>query len=142
MNAQAPYQKKLRSEFKKAACNKEPGKRRTHAFALRFTDAERAYLEQKAGALPLGTYIHKQILGEHEEKRLVLRRPKVNDEKLALVLAELGQSRLASNVNQLAKSANMGTLDVSRDIEQELQDAADAILEMRKALMIALGLKP
>lgn len=40
---------------------------------------------------------------------------------LALLLSELGQSRLASNINQLAKAANMGTLDITPEIEREIE---------------------
>ena len=61
---------------------------------------------------------------------------------LARVQAELGQSRLASNLNQLAKAANSGSLEVSPDTEKALQDACSDIKWMRYMLMQALGLEP
>ncbi len=111
-------------------------------FSLRLSTDERARLEAEAGGRPLGTYIRERLLGENAEKRRIQRKPRIDEQKIAVVLAELGRSRLSSNLNQLAKSANMGTLDVSRDIEQELKDACGAVLAMRDALIIALGLKP
>jgi len=65
--------------------------------------------------------------------------PTFRDKQIAQVLAELRASRLSSNLNQLAKSANMGTLDVSRNVEQELQDACGAVLAMRDALLTAVA---
>ena len=61
---------------------------------------------------------------------------------LALVLAELGQSRLASNINQLAKAANMGALDVTPEIERELETACREIQTMWALLIAALGVVP
>ena len=116
-------------------------KKRPSPFCVRLTPDERAYLKQLAGNRPLGAYIREQLLGERAEKRQELRSPQIDQEQYAALLAALGQSRLSSNLNQLAKSANMGTLDVSQNTEQQLQEAYACILEMRKALFMALGLK-
>ncbi len=116
-------------------------KRACPPFSLRLTPEERKCLDELAGNRPLGAYIRERLLGEHAQHRNFTRRPKVDQQQVALVLAELGNSRLSSNVNQLAKASNMGTLDVSEDVEQQLQDACAAIIAMRSCLMIALGLK-
>ncbi|WP_445190644.1 plasmid mobilization relaxosome protein MobC [Sphingobium sp. HWE2-09] len=52
----------------------------------------------------------------------------------------LGQSRLANNVNQLARSANSGSLPFTPETEQALSSAADDIAAMRKMLIKALNL--
>jgi len=111
-------------------------------FSMRLSAEERAFLEERAGGRPWAVYIRECVFGEAGSRRRSERRPKIEDQQLAGVLAELGRSRLASNVNQLAKSANMGALDVSEDVEQQLQDACAAILAMRDALIMALGLQP
>lgn len=111
-------------------------------FSLRLTVEERALLDELAGGWPLGAYIRQRLLGEKADKRRTVRKPKIDEQKLALVLAELGKSRLSSNLNQLAKAANMGTLDVSQEVEGQLQEACRAVLAMRDALITALGLKP
>lgn len=110
-------------------------------FSIRLTPEERTYLEHLAGNSPLSTYIRTKLLEKKAEKRRVLRKPKLQDSQYAALLAALGESRLSSNLNQLARHTNMGTLDVSEDTERELQDACKAVLEMRKALVLALGLQ-
>ncbi len=135
-------QQTLCSQFNQSSGANAPAKKKAPApFAIRFSDEERAYLEELAGNQPLGTYIRNQLLGDRAQKRRVTRKPNADHKMLAEVLASLGETRYASNLNQLAKHANMGTIDVSRDIEQELNDAYCAIIEMRKALFMALGLK-
>ena len=126
--------------FRKAA-GKPSNAKKARPFAVRLTDDERAYLKKKAGTRPLGTYIRECVLGDQGVKRKTYRQPKVNDKQLATVLAALGDSRLSSNVNQLARAVNTGTLDVTQDIEQQLEEAYEAILAMREALFMALGLK-
>ena len=54
------------------------------------------------------------------------------------MLAELGKSRLASNLNQLAKAANTGSLPVSPETEQALVQACEDVRRMRHALPAAL----
>lgn len=59
---------------------------------------------------------------------------------LAQVLGKLGQSRLSSNLNQLARLANTGVLDVDPETEAALVRAANEIREMRQILIAALDL--
>lgn len=59
---------------------------------------------------------------------------------LAQVLGKLGQSRLSSNLNQLARLANTGVLDVDPETEAALVRAANEIREMRQILIAALNL--
>ena len=118
-----------------------PG-RKAKRFPIRLTDDELAYLRSKAGRRPLSAWCREQLLGSRAEKRIELKQPQLEDQQYASLLAALGESRLSSNVNQLAKHANMGTLEIGPDTEAELRYAVQAIIEMRKALFIALGLKP
>ncbi|MBL1259813.1 MAG: hypothetical protein COB33_004675 [Thiotrichaceae bacterium] len=119
------------------ACKKKP-----HSpFSIRFSEDERSYLEQQAGNRPLGAYIRDELLAEKAQKRRISRKPAIEDVQYAALLAALGQSRLSSNLNQLSKNANTGTLDVSGDTEQQLQDACQAIFAMREALFVALRLR-
>ena len=129
--------------FNKVSCAapKPRRKKPPSPFSLRLSAEERAYLIRQAGNRPLGAYIRERLLGGKADKRRTFRRPKIDDKQIAKVLAELGASRLSSNLNQLAKSANMGTLDVARNVERELEDACGAVLAMRDALLTALGLK-
>lgn len=108
---------------------------------FRLTPDERKYLERKAGNRPLSAYIRETLLGDQCAKRRVQRKPKVNQKELAGVLASLGQSRMSSNLNQIAKAANSGSIDMTDDTQQQLEDAYKAIIAMRDALYIALGMR-
>ncbi|MDJ0387328.1 hypothetical protein QMO56_04300 [Roseomonas sp. E05] len=96
----------------------------------------------EAAGAPLGAYIKAKILGETAPARLRRSGHKVADQKaLAQILALLGQSCLASNLNQLAHLAHIGALPVSPEIEAELQEALALVREIRRLLVAALGLK-
>lgn len=129
----------------KSVVTQQTKKKRPSPFPVRFSEAERAYLEKEAGTLSLGTYIRQELLAEFDgvktRPRQRLHKPTVDQQKLAAVLAGLGHSQIPNNLNQLAKSANMGTLDISDDTDRQLQEAAQAVLAMREALFTALGLR-
>ncbi|MEO1197952.1 MAG: hypothetical protein AAFX39_01770 [Pseudomonadota bacterium] len=110
-------------------------------FSIRFTPEERSRLEAEAGQKPLGAYIRARLLDEAADKRRRSRRPRVDQETTARLLAELGKSRLASNMNQIAKALNTGTLDLGPEVAQDLREACDAIADMRSALIAALGVR-
>jgi len=111
-------------------------------FSLRLTAVERARLETQAGDVKLGAYIKSLLFAEDAPKYRKRRRGMALDEKkLAEVLACLGASRLSSNLNQLAKSANSGALYFDYDTKQAIKRACDDVGAMRVLLMRALGLK-
>ena len=111
-------------------------------FSLRFTAEERAELDHRAGNKPLGQYIREKLFGEAASPRAVKRRkPGVDQASLSQALGLLGQSRLASNMNQIAKAANMGALPVTPDLLEELHQACADISAMRNALIACQGLK-
>lgn len=110
-------------------------------FSLRLSLAERTKLEAEAGNQPLGTYIRDRLLGSKAEKRRRSHRPQVDQALLAQVLGKLGETRLASNMNQIAKAANIGTLDLPADVPRDITQACRDIRAMRETLISALGLK-
>ena len=135
----------IKDIFRKSASpdKKDRSKRKSALpFSLRLTLEERTRLNEQAGSQPIGAYIRSRIFGQNAKKRRAVRRPALDHQKLALVLSELGRSRLASNMNQLAKAANIGTLDFSEPVVNELREACRAIAQMREMLIAALGLKP
>ncbi len=117
------------------------GKPETKPFSIRLTDDERQLLLQRAGRLPLGTYIRDLILAEDlQTKRRRWTNPVKDHDALARVLASLGQSRIGNNLNQLAKAVNFGILPVTVETERDLSEACMAVAAMRYDLMRALGL--
>lgn len=106
-------------------------------FSLRLSFEERARLQQQADGMPLGAYIRERLLAEPPRRS---RLTPSDRQALLQVLGTLGQSRIANNLNQLAKQANLGTLPVTPDTEAALADASATIAAMREMLVRALGL--
>jgi hypothetical protein len=113
-------------------------------FSVRFTPEERERLDRAAAGMPLGAFLRSLIFDEDllKKRRKPRKSPVKDHQVLARLQAELGQSRLANNLNQLAKAANSGSLEVSPDTEKALQSACSDVKWMRHMLMEALGLEP
>ena len=107
------------------------------------TVEERARLEELAAGMTLSAYVRACVFAEKTRRRK--RRPKtvVEDKKAAAeALALLGQSRIASNLNQLAHHANMGILIVDEKDKAEIAEANAHLKAIRSLLMTALGKSP
>jgi Bacterial mobilisation protein (MobC) len=115
---------------------------RTPPFCLRLTFEERAKIEHDAAGMSIGAYIRSRLL---DPQSIVPRKrgkfPVKDHQALAKVLGLLGQSRIANNLNQLAKAANSGSLPVTPETEAELLAAVRAIDQMRGLLMEALQIE-
>jgi hypothetical protein len=118
-----------------------PSKERATPLSVRFTVAEKARLKQLAGSMPIGQYIRAQSLQGNTVPRAARRSPVKDAEPLGQLLGLLGQSRLASNLNQLAKAAHQGSLPVTQEVEDDLRRACAEVFEMRVLLLQALGLQ-
>lgn len=132
------------SAFEKAAAarNRQETPKAPPPFSIRFTLEERVRLNREAGNHSLSAHIRKKLFGQQIAPRKGLqRRPGVDDAALAKALSALGQSRLAPNMNQLAKAANIGRVRLTPASEAQLQQACADIAAMRRDLMKALGLK-
>jgi hypothetical protein len=112
--------------------------KRPPPFSIRLTGEERARLQAEAGTARLGTYIKEKALNAPPTKRAAA----VGDRKaLAQALALLGQSRIASNLNQLAHLGNIGALPLTPEIEEELREAFQHVGEIRALLLKATGIR-
>lgn len=116
----------------------------TENFIMRMSADERAALRELAGQLNLSqaAFIRAKIFDglplNNQKSNLGL-----DHESLAKILLLLGESRIANNLNQLAKHANMGTLNLtSKEIEAQLEESYTTIQWMRKTLIKTLGLTP
>lgn len=117
-------------------------RRREAPFSLRLTFEERSKLEAAANGLPLGAYIKAALFdGDLAKVRRRNTNPTQDSEALGRVLGALGQSRLSSNLNQLARAVNTGTLPVHPETETALIEACAEVAAMRQDLLQALGKK-
>lgn len=131
----------LRRDFGKSAGEAKP--KSPPPFSLRLSFDERVQLERDAAGKSLGAYVRERLFGKGVRPRRKGRKPPSRDnEALGRVLGALGASRLASNLNQLAKAVNTGSLPVTPETEKELREACAAVMAMRDELMRALGRGP
>ena len=116
----------------------EAAPKRPAPFSVRLSPAERERLEAEAEGVRLGTYIKVKLLDGAPTKRAtaIADRP-----ALAQALALLGQSRFASNLNQIAHLAHIGALTFTPEEQAELSAALRHVAEIRSLLLSALGKK-
>ena len=113
---------------------------RSCTISLRLTEEERAQIAQKAGSMSLSDYIRCTVLLTPCPRKHRLKAPIKDHKPLAQILALLGASRMASNLNQLARGLNTGSLIVTLETEEMIKEACTAIFQMRDLLLQALGL--
>lgn len=133
----------LRRDFSAVSANQAKKGKYPPPFSLRLTYEERARLEQDAAGKPLGAYIREQLLGDDVSPRKKIgNRPVQDQEALGRVLGALGGSRLSSNLNQLAKAVNTGSLPVTPETEADLREACREVVKIRRDLIRALDIVP
>lgn len=109
-------------------------------FSLRLNAEERRRLEEAAAGMALGAYIRAKLLdGDLSPRRTRGFAPIKDHAALAQVLGMLGHMRLANNLNQLARAANIGALPLTPEVEADLAKACAAVIAMKAELMRALG---
>ena len=131
------------TDFQEAAHSAPPKpKKRLPPFSLRLTREEKLFLQKKAGNMPIGSYIKAKVFdGDGPVKRRAVGLEVEDKKALSKALALLGQSRFSSNLNQLAKAANIGTLPMTPEVEQELLESCAHVREIKALLIKAVGLK-
>ncbi|MEO1721550.1 MAG: plasmid mobilization relaxosome protein MobC [Pseudomonadota bacterium] len=128
------------TSFAKAA---ENGRRRRTAsspLTLRLTPEERETLETLAAGTTLSAYVRGCLFAKEAKRRKKRSRDVVADKQAAAeALSLLGQSRIASNLNQLAYHANIGVLIIGEIEKAQIADANEHLSAIRGLLMQALG---
>lgn len=130
----------LAAPFRKASTPSAGKRGSVSPLTLRLTPEEREHLEGLATGMTLSAYVRACIFAEEAKRRK--RRPKniVADKKAAAeALALLGQSRIASNLNQLAYHANIGELIHGEEEKAQIIEANAHLQAIRSLLMKALG---
>lgn len=117
-------------------------KKRVAPVSVRLSAEERALLEEQAGALSLSAHIRERLFGEEVRQRKSRGRTPVKDHKsLAKVLRLLGETNLARDLESLQWSVEEGQICLSAKSEELLRLACVAVIEMRKDVLRALGLR-
>lgn len=109
--------------------------------SIRFSEDQISQLKIEANGQPLGVYVRGRLFDSGGSLRPHKVRPVKDPKALAQLLGKIGQSRLASNLNQMTRLAHSGALPVTSEICEELTRACQEISEMRALLVKALGLR-
>jgi len=133
---------RIRNDFVSAASDEDSRRRkRPSPITWRVTEEERKRLKSLAEGMPVSAYIRQCVFGKDAARRK--RRshtPARDQEALAKILAMLGASRIANNLNQLAYHANTGSLLLDEHTLGQINEAYDHVCTMREALIRTLGL--
>lgn len=118
----------------------KPSKPRPSPISLRITPEEREQLQELADGMTLSAYIRACVFSEEAKRRKKRPVSTIEDKQAAAeALALLGQSRIASNLNQLAYHANIGALIVGEVEKSKIAEANEHLAAIRVLLMQALG---
>ncbi|MEM8625661.1 MAG: hypothetical protein AAGG47_19385 [Pseudomonadota bacterium] len=100
-------------------------------------------MEKLAAGMTLSAYVRSRIFAVETKRRKRRAQPVVSDRHAAAqALALLGQSRIASNLNQLAYHANIGVLIVGDEEKAQIAEANAHLRSIRELLIAALGRHP
>lgn len=115
--------------------------KRPAPLSLRLTPEDRQRLERDAAGISLGSYIRWRLFDPDQPPPRQRGKAPVKDHRaLSEVVAKFGHSHIASNLNQLAKAANSGSLFLTPEIEAELREAIQYVADIRRLLIAALDL--
>jgi len=109
-------------------------RKKSRAVTVRFGEAEFLDLDERADAagVTLPSYIRQLTVPDAKRETRTTRRPPIEKGLAAKILAQLG--KVGSNVNQIARAANMGA-----DEGPEWAAAREEVCEAARAVMQALG---
>jgi len=109
-------------------------------YSIRFSWPQRAELDRLTQGQSWAAYIKGVVFSGKLAHRA--KKGSYDYKTLAKLLAALGKSRIASNINQLARAANSGSLPVNEDVVKALMEATRAIEWMKRTLIKGMRIKP
>lgn len=117
----------------------KPVTRQPTPLSVRLSQAERDHLLARAGGHTLSAYVKAVLFDGSAPAPRANALAGANRTLLAHLLATLGASRIAPNLDRLAHEAEVGNLYADDETTARLREAADDVRLMHNALMRALG---
>lgn len=116
--------------------------KRIPPLSIPLSKEKRELLVRQAGNLSLAGYIKSIVFADNAPRYRSRRQiPDMDAKLLAELLVHLGSSRVASNLNQIAKHLNQGTLIVDPELDSDLRQAVEEVSMIRSTLLQAMGVK-
>lgn len=110
--------------------------RRIAPLSIRLNETERRRLAILAGDMPVSTYVKSIVLAPNARPA---RYATADARAFSRLLAELGRSGLASNLDRIVRQAEAGTLYCDQSLLDQLRAACADVRSIRALLMDALG---
>lgn len=109
---------------------------KTKIVPIRVTVEEHTAWTNEAAGTPLSAFVRKCVRHclANRTYRPSLKLSEQDRKSLAQLFATLGQSRIASNLNQIAKAIHNGTIVVTPETELQIRRACEAVLTIRDIL--------
>lgn len=133
--------------FKKVAEKPEQKRKAIPPLSIRLNAEEREMLVNAAGSMTIAAYVRLKLFDESEvptHRKAYVRKKTTPTSELTMIahiLGCLGESGIASSLNDIAKAAKIGALPVTSELENEVHNACDAVQEIRVLLISAMGVK-
>lgn len=118
-------------------------KKRLPPLSIRLSPDERAHLEAMAGNQPIGTFIKGRLFAANDNIPPKPRghAPVKDHQALARILGVLSRLDVFLTIKGLLKVMQSGQVKLKPETEQALQKACADIVEIRRLLITALGIK-
>ncbi|MDR3485310.1 MAG: MobC family plasmid mobilization relaxosome protein [Bradyrhizobium sp.] len=120
----------IKDDAAKSRCGSET-RRRTYVVTTRYDEAEFAELDAAASRAGLTRASFQRVQSLSKPKTRSTRRAPVEKELLGRLLGQI--NKIGSNINQIARAANMG-LGVRADLASALRELRDLIPVVMRAL--------
>jgi len=116
-------------------------KKASPRITLRLADEEREILRKRAGRLSVSAYIRQCLFGKDTTLRKTRNPDAVKDSHaLARLLGLMGKTRIADNLESLAREARSGAILLDDVTLRQIDEACRLVRAMRDQLVAALGL--
>lgn len=135
------------SQFAAAAVAPPQKRKNPPPVSVRLSWDEYDRLRDLAGTMSMAAFIRLRLFEDAEttpaRKAYTRKRTKPSSELVMLgkMLGGLGESEIAASLSDIAEASKIGALPVASETDVEISDACRAVVEMRDALIAAMGVK-
>jgi len=134
---------KLREDFAASNDNKPKRKKKKRAapLSIRLSANERAWLEERAGGMPMSTYVKSRLFAANDNAPPLTRgRATIeNHKELARIHGKFSRFDVFLSIKGLLKAIEKGRIRLKPQTEDALVAACEDIEDIRRCIMKALG---
>ena len=131
----------LSGHFNSRASGRSSRRKGNYRLSVRLSDAELTELRAAAGSKTLSDHLRDRLFDKGRRTQRKPRRAlRADTAALGQILGAIGRSRVAANVEQLARDARSGALLLDDVTARQIAEAHAEIRDIRERLIAAMGL--